>query len=225
MIACSANELATLARRAARGAGLAWGLAEEAGRAAHWLALHRLPGVGLLARQLSRIDGVAYAELLPDMQGEHWAAREGALCPLVTGAALGDCARDLAPGRRITLTAVERPLLLAAFLGRAAKASGRRFELRWPGVCLRCDPGGLRLDEAAPDSLTVEQAAEVTLRVTPGDGGPGDGGGPRLPLQPGGVEVAPDDWAVLKALAARTYVPATEESRLHGAGAGLKDND
>lgn len=220
MIVCSANELAALARRGARGAGLAWGLAEEVGRAAHWLALHRLPGIGLLARQLRRIDGVAYDALLPVMEETHWSAREGALCPLVTGSALGDCARGLAPGQRITLTAVDSPLLLAAFLGRAARAAGQSFELRWLGATLRCDPGGLRIDTAEPAALAAEQAAEVAFRVLQGEGD-----GPVVAPQPGGIEVAPDDWTVLKALAARTYVPATEESRLRGAGAGLKDDD
>ena len=35
----------------------------------------------------------------------------------------------------------------------------------------------------------------------------------------------PNDWAALLAFAHRTYAPATEESRLRGAGAGLSDND
>ena len=32
-------------------------------------------------------------------------------------------------------------------------------------------------------------------------------------------------WQTLNLYAARTYAPATEESRLKGAGAGLSDND
>ena len=35
----------------------------------------------------------------------------------------------------------------------------------------------------------------------------------------------PQDWAQLEALARLTYAPATDESRLNGAGAGLSDND
>lgn len=53
----------------------------------------------------------------------------------------------------------------------------------------------------------------------------GRSGGNPTRSEPTSVGVAPEDWAVLKALAARTYVPATEESRLRGAGAGLRDND
>jgi len=38
-------------------------------------------------------------------------------------------------------------------------------------------------------------------------------------------EFSDEVWEFLAALAAKTYVPATEESRLAGAGAGLTDND
>ena len=39
------------------------------------------------------------------------------------------------------------------------------------------------------------------------------------------AQPAPEAWATLNRLAHRTYAPATEESRLKGAGAGLSDND
>ncbi|WP_420862490.1 hypothetical protein [Algirhabdus cladophorae] len=39
------------------------------------------------------------------------------------------------------------------------------------------------------------------------------------------VPMDPVLWAHLNKLAAKTYVPASEESRLSGAGAGLSDND
>ena len=37
--------------------------------------------------------------------------------------------------------------------------------------------------------------------------------------------VAKDVWEKLAALAYKTYVPSSEQSRLSGAGAGLNDND
>ena len=47
------------------------------------------------------------------------------------------------------------------------------------------------------------------------------------PAQPasGAVEVDDDLWSVLAGFAAKTFVPATEASRIAGAGAGLSDND
>ena len=45
------------------------------------------------------------------------------------------------------------------------------------------------------------------------------------PLATGPITIAEDIWAELDVLAAHSYVPATEASRLSGAGAGLSDND
>ena len=45
------------------------------------------------------------------------------------------------------------------------------------------------------------------------------------PLATGPITIAADIWAELDVLAAQSYVPATEASRLSGAGAGLSDND
>ena len=46
-----------------------------------------------------------------------------------------------------------------------------------------------------------------------------------LPTKPGPVTVPRADWDIWLALAAKTYVPESETSRLAGAGAGLTDND
>lgn len=43
--------------------------------------------------------------------------------------------------------------------------------------------------------------------------------------KPARLQVDPDDIAQWQALAAKTFVPESEQSRLAGAGAGLTDND
>ena len=48
----SLNEVQAQAFKAARGAGYAWGLAEEAGKATRWLCGHGLDGVALLVELL-----------------------------------------------------------------------------------------------------------------------------------------------------------------------------
>ncbi len=49
----SLNEIEGLARKAARGSGLSWGLAEEAGKATRWLCAAGLPGADALAGLLT----------------------------------------------------------------------------------------------------------------------------------------------------------------------------
>lgn len=59
--------------------------------------------------------------------------------------------------------------------------------------------------------------ADLTVRC--------DDGPPAVPPMAAAVTVSGHLWTYLGGLAARTYVPATDASRLAGAGAGLTDND
>ncbi len=52
----SLGEVRALAIKAARGSGLHWGMAEEAGFACHWLENHGLPGTSLLSSLLKQHD-------------------------------------------------------------------------------------------------------------------------------------------------------------------------
>jgi hypothetical protein len=192
----SLGEAEALARKAARGAGFDWGMAEEAGRALRWLCARGLPGGAALAALLSARDGDVLS---------------GA-CPLATGTALADRALP-----DCKFDAVASPLLLLPFAAQVAALAGRPVRLAWPGAQVDLAPDGTAcLGDGA--ALDAPRAAPVTLQqVARGEG--------RLLAR--GTRAALDDatCAVLDGFAARTYAPATPESRLAGAGAGLTDND
>ena len=91
-----------------------------------------------------------------------------------------------------------------------------------------CDRAEQRLSDVETPALLVAMVAARQVDVT------AEVQGSDVVLKPGATQaekptgpvVIPDaDWAKWDALAAKTYVPATEESRLSGAGAGLTDND
>ena len=82
------SEVARLSQNAARGAGLAWGMADEAADATVWLARYALPGPMLLARLLQLNEHVASGELSPSTLSGVWSAPSGRLCPLLAGATL-----------------------------------------------------------------------------------------------------------------------------------------
>ena len=215
----SLNEIETLSRKAARGAGLSWGLAEEPGKAARWLAAAGLPGPQVLADLLTRNDGRDYETLCPHEEHEGtWIARGGTLCPLISGAALSDHAGRLAQGGALTLGRTASPMLLLPYLDAAAQLSGRDITVSWDGVTVACGPA-MRPDPGAEAALGVAIVDSVTIKSTPSSGN----ATPR-PAQ-GRADIAPETAARLDAFARRTYAPETPESRLSGAGAGLTDND
>lgn len=213
----SLNEIEAMGKRAARGTGLPWGLAEEAGKAARWLAALGMPGPDLLFTTLEQTDGRLPSERAPDSTTEVWRAPAGQLCPLVTGSALCDRASELAGGRMIILGPTLQPLLLAPYLATAAKSTGTAFELAWDDVILLMDADTISW---ANDEIIPADGAAQSVRC---------GRTIRTLAHPqehrSAMAVNPEVWRGLNALAMRTFAPATEASRVAGAGAGLSDND
>lgn len=215
---CSLNEVETCARRAARGAGMSWGLAEEAGKAVRWLAARGLPAVALLAELLTRNDGRSYRALAPVLGAGAWHAPGGTLCPICTGAALSDRAGILpAAGQPLALAATACPLLLVAFLPPTA---GAGFAMGWNGVRLlvsgdgecRVEGDTAALSATLAESVIIEPLTQPRAGIT-------------TTASAGPVTVNEDIWHRMAAFAQRTCVPASEASRVRGAGAGLRDND
>ena len=213
----SLYEIEVTGIRAARGGGFSWGLAEEAGKAARWLSEHGLPGSEQLAELLTCVDGRGYDELAPVSDDGIWRAPGGSLCPLICGPAICDRAAEIAAGRDIAFGPMMHPLLLAPYAAAAAKSTGGAVELVWPGVVLTTMPQGIAID-GDRKALMAPRVEHVRCRRS-------DRIGTQTSGSVVGREVDAEAWRRLSALAHRTFAPATDESRLAGAGAGLTDTD
>lgn len=213
----SLNEIESLARKATRGAGYSWGLAEEAGKATRFLCAAGLPGAEALAGWLTEYDGSDYTTCCPDCENATWTSTGGLLCPLITGAALCDRADSLEQGTGITLAATAYPLLLIPAVASASDLSTTGLTLSWTGMTYTRANRESWID-ADPAALSASRQERVTITLS--DTRPG----PRLHQSYRG-QLPAEAAAILDGFAHRTYAPETEESRLAGAGAGLTDND
>lgn len=215
----SLNEIEAMGKRATRGAGLDWGIAEEAGKAARWLTAHGLPGPELLAELLTRNEDRSYEELAPVSVDGVWEARCGALCPLIAGAALSDRAAELATGHEIVLGSIAFPLLLAPYAACGARSRGAPVELGWSEVTLIIAPDGGLAVQGETAAVAARTADAVHCRLAGKDA-------VTPPPAGAGRAVDAETWSRLSAYAHRTFAPATEASRALGAGgAGLVDSD
>jgi hypothetical protein len=212
----SLNEIESLALKAARGAGMSWGLAEEAAVAASWLAVHDLPWAETLADLLAQ-QGVTCR---PHIGGETIApSRAGSrLCPILTGALLSDLGALVRPMEVRDLLA---PLWLTPFLARWTTPD-RTVRLAWGEITLSLGPDSL----SSPGAVSVQMlaatfASRVEIALVPGT----VADHPLRERNRDGCPVPDDAWRALQVLEHRTYVPASAQSRLSGAGAGLLDND
>ncbi|MBO6852656.1 MAG: DUF3726 domain-containing protein [Marivivens sp.] len=213
----SLSEIEGLAKKAARGAGYSWGIAEDAGRDVRWLEGHGLPGAGVLAGLLIDNDGPRNLAKLPPrfFDGRMQPGGEGPMCPITAAAAISDRWEVLT--REIVIGPVQWPILLLPAVARSAVALGMPLTMSWFGYSAVARPDG------SVSETGLRRGASVTdhLKIMPVD-------------QAGAVDpcnetdrcaTAPVIVDQLNIFAGRTYAPATEASRLAGAGAGLTDND
>ncbi len=190
----SLNEVEATAKKAARGAGYSWGVADEAGFAARWLTARGVDGCAALAALLRRMDGVDFNAAKPDMTQDDWAAA-GPLCPLSTGCLMSDLGR-----RDYSIGPVAVPILVLPFVagrgGAAIETANGTVTTDGESVCFNgiIDESASRVIVAAP--IVMPDRLDRSDRANPD----------------------PAAWATLLAFAHRTYAPATEESRLKGAG-------
>ncbi|MGX0875614.1 hypothetical protein ACSSV4_000286 [Roseovarius sp. MBR-154] len=216
-VCLSLSEINALCFKAARGSGLSWGEAEEAGWAAAWLTRAGLPGPSIMLHWVQ--DCATLARPLP--APGHWQARMGPLCPLRTGLALADfAALPEGPGNDgLRIDTVAHPRLILPFAARAATRLDLPLRIGWRGAEITLRPAGT---EPLTLSLGQEHEAPADLRlVTPDrrdtDAIPTVYG---VPVQ----GIALTDWQALDALALRVTVPPSDASRA-GAGAAGDDND
>ncbi|MCG6901570.1 MAG: DUF3726 domain-containing protein [Rhodobacter sp.] len=205
----SLGEIEALCRKAAVGAGLGWGLADDAATAVRWLESYGLPGAITLAAHLDADDMAAG----PEIAGAVWSGGTAMLCPIRAGAAFCDHAYLLATTPEIRLQRLRYPLLFLPFAHHAARLNGASLRIHSDqGQALVCE-NGPRVDA----DLARATTANVICTVCTDSISPVARSGRADP--PRGI------YDRLGALAQRTYAPATEVSRIGGAGAGLTDND
>ena len=207
----SYNEIETTILKAAHGAGMEWGLAEEAAQSARFLSRFGLPFeapfLRLLASHAWETLPILDGKILRPIRADAW------LCPIRTGAFLS----DLGKPDVVTIKRLISPILLLPFVERAKQ----KVELAWRGVSLRLDPPIFAFASTEPCALAASEAEEVSLSA-----GDGDAFESRSPAFEGaGAKVEQALWAKLQCYEALTYVPASAKSRASGAGAGEIDND
>ena len=214
----SRYEVEALSAKAARGAGMGWGLAEEAGIAVGWLQGRGIDALAALLGHLDRVDGRPWGAVAPVIGKGIWhPAGSEALCPIALGATLSDH-RDLPEARlndgALTLGPVGYPILLLPFVADIARHRNAPLSVIWDGGALEIDGDGLPTGPVDPLArLTV---AVLRLRMAS--------------VAAGRAVMAPPSMcdrqtlARLDEFALRTTVPASARSRAD-AGAGTGDND
>lgn len=216
----SLNEIENTALKATRGTGYSWGLAEETGKSARWLAAHGLPWLDPLLRVLEAAPPLE-RPILPEDGAEARPKAELPLCPIGSAATSLDRAQWIARGGELSFVRLARPVLMLPAAAGLARALDAPIRLSWGTTKVTCSGGGdLALVEG--DGLGDAVAERCTVSASGVSGAmPSARSYSRICV----FTVEVDGWRRLVKLAERTYVPESDRSRTKGAGAGDIDND
>lgn len=188
----SLGEFQDLARKAGRGAGYAWGEADEVGQAARWLARQGFPA------------GSALAVLLPQV-GRRFDSKR---CPIRLGCRFADHA--LAVSNSLRLVDVAAPVFILPFLSWSLEGD--------PDACIEMrHVGGDAKTQVTASAISRHEGRWPDLATVAFD----RLANPARPVQHAAfarVALAASVHEVLEGYAARTLAPETEERRRSGAG-------
>jgi hypothetical protein len=202
----SFNELKSMSKGAARGAGFDWGYAEEISFAVVWLAKN---GYNSATTLLTFLDNKTIYP--PTNINENiWTNDKGDLDPIKTGVAL----LDLNISKTIVLKGIFLPLLIVPFVSQLKNVmllEGNNLKLVAENDFF---DSKVKYLPARADVLKISSTQGTQVFNQIGE----------YPLTKR-CEVDNDVWNRLKEFTYRTYAPVTDESRMLGAGSGLSDND
>lgn len=239
----SFNEIMFYFTRAASSGGVSFGLAEDFGRAAVWIAASGLDPAGMTANALKELEcgqsclKATLAEgnkeiLLAAESGEKFSA-------ILAGAAVCDLIPIQLENKKnmqsIVAEKVDCPFLVCAAIG-AANFDG--WEISWPATdettcsILICEDGSWKSSWKGKKMPEVIDAVDVKIIFVKNsedyyekwEGKTFYSGNNKKKLLETGVPVY-DSWSVIYSFFKRCLVLSTEESRKTGAGAGLVDTD
>ena len=202
----SGNEVETLAMKAARGAGMDWGLAEEAGHAARWLHQRGVNSLTPLTELLDAAQSTGWTAMRPAGLEQLFARKGDCLCPITLGTVLTDMARLPRHG----IGAVAQPVLLIPFLGSLAGTLARPITMQVGASQIIVTPQGRLSTDALPSSGIPT--------LSPSGTAIDQGEKHASPCYPTGT------LNRLNAYALETTVPVSDASRAD-AGSALDDND
>ncbi|MFK7858594.1 MAG: DUF3726 domain-containing protein [Granulosicoccus sp.] len=210
-ISPSLNEVASLAKRAVRGAGMSWGIAEEAASSVRWLTAHKLAGPALLARLLKKQAPRDNTSMSPATGSQGLTRKAHHTCPLLAAAEFSDTSAIWAHSKDACteIPDLAYPLLMLPTIARVALRAGVWLQVSWDDMLISTDGQSVCI-QGSLTMLTTEKTRQFRCVVADTM--------KSVPQTTQRQSVDKESWDLLESFAQRSYAPATEESRRLGAG-------
>ncbi len=199
----SLSEIETTSKRASRGAGFSWGIAEEVGKAIRSLELFGLSGVKNLNLYLNKIEKNPPKKVNKiDKENKY---KE--LCPIYCGVAFLDQCQEIEIFKNIKFYNINYPILILPFVSKASEILGKKILMQFNKSSFLFNFNKSILSKNLEKQI-IDIAGEVNIQFLENINSFTD-----------------KEWKELYKVSEKTFVDETDSLRSKGAGAGLTDND
>ena len=199
------SEIDTTSKRATRGAGFSWGIAEEVGKNMRLLELFGLSGVKNLNKFLKDYKEKQFHKITLISQTNN--AYKHPFCPIILGTNFIDQVNLLDKKINIQISNVAFPILFLPFVSRASEVIGKRIFLK-----IEEKEFLLNLNQSIYSNYLKNEILEICNTV-------------KISFIENNNSFNENEWKELYKLSVDTFVEETDSLKIGAAGAGLTDND
>ena len=199
------SEIDTTSKRATRGAGFSWGVAEEVGKNMRLLELFGLSGIKNLNKYLKDYKNRQFQKI--SLISDKNEANKYPFCPIILGTNFIDQVKLLDKKNNIQISNVAFPLLFLPFVSRASEIIGKRIFLK-----IEEKEFLLNLNQSIYSNYLKNEILENCNTVS-------------ISFIENNNSFNENEWNELYKLSEDTFVEETESLKIGAAGAGLTDND
>ena len=200
----SFSEIDTTAKRATKGVGFAWGVAEEVGKNIRLLEMFGLPGLKNLNQYFKKIKQEEFKNLTLLLKEN---ISKKPYCPIIAGTSFLDQINSANELDEIKIENMGFPILFLPFLSRASEVIGKRIF-----VTIDNKDFLLNFNQSIYSNYFSGDILEKGNSI-------------KIKFLENINSFAEKDWQELYKLSENTFVEETEELKKSAAGAGLTDND
>ena len=199
------SEIDTTSKRATKGAGFPWGVAEEVGKNMRLLELFGLSGIKNLNKYLKDYKKKQFQKIA--LISEINETKKNPFCPIILGTNFIDQVNLLDKKNSIKIINVAFPILFLPFVSRASEVIGKR-------IFLKIDEKEflLNLNQSIYSNYLKNEILENCNSIN-------------INFVENNNSFNENEWKELYKLSEDTFVEETESLKIGAAGAGLTDND
>ncbi len=201
----SLSEIDTTSKRATRGAGFSWGIAEEVGKNMRLLELYGLPGIKNLNKFLKDYKEKKFQKIT--LISENNNANKYPFCPIILGTNFIDQVNLLDKKNNIQISNVAFPILFLPFASRASEIVGKKIFLK-----IEEKEFLLNLNQSIYSNYLKNEVLEIGNTIN-------------ISFIENNNSFDENEWKELYKLSEDTFVEESESLKIGAAGAGLTDND